>query len=111
MIIIHELPKLENTSFGTNLFYTPNNNQKLEMSLSHLNEYRYGGEMVEMPAELTQQSEERSTQVWMGSADHQINFNNDHSSLIAYVAGQKTKQDSLYRDIPRSRATNPSASR
>ena len=31
-----ELPKLENTSFGTNLFYTPNNNQKLEISLSHI---------------------------------------------------------------------------
>jgi outer membrane receptor for ferrienterochelin and colicins len=87
-----ELPKLENTSFGTNLFYTPNKNQKLEISLSHLNEYRYGGEMVEIPAEFTQQSEERSTKVWMGSADHQKNFNNDHSSLIAYVAGQNTKR-------------------
>ncbi|MBT7242638.1 MAG: TonB-dependent receptor plug domain-containing protein, partial [Flavobacteriaceae bacterium] len=54
-----ELPKLENTSFGTNLFFLPKDNQKLEISISNLNEYRYGGEMVEKPAYLTQQSEER----------------------------------------------------
>ncbi len=44
-----ELPKLENTSFGTNLFFLPKDNQKLEISISNLNEYRYGGEMVEKP--------------------------------------------------------------
>ena len=77
-----ELPKLENTSFGTNLFFLPKDNQKLEISISNLNEYRYGGEMVEKPAYLTQQSEERTTNVWMGSADYQMNFNDDNSSFI-----------------------------
>ena len=87
-----ELPKLENTSFGTNFFFLPNEDQKLEISLSSLNEYRYGGEMVEKPAYLTQQSEERKTNVWMGSADYQINFNDDNSSFIAYLASQNTKR-------------------
>ena len=87
-----ELPKLENTSFGTNLFFLPNDDQKLEISISNLNEYRYGGEMVEKPAYLTQQSEERTTNVWMGSADYQINFNDDNSSFITYAAWQNTKR-------------------
>ena len=87
-----ELPSLENTSFGTNLFFLPNEDQKLEISISNLNEYRFGGEMVEKPAFLTQQSEERSTSVWMGSADYQINFNDDNSSLISYAAWQNTKR-------------------
>lgn len=87
-----ELPKLENTSFGTNLFFIPTENQKIELSLSSLNEFRYGGEMVDKPAYLTQQSEERSQNVWMGSVDYQINFNDDNSSLISYAAWQNTKR-------------------
>lgn len=87
-----ELPKLENTSFGTNLFFLPSENEKLEISISNLNEYRYGGEMVEKPAYLTEQSEERSTNVWMGSTDYQLNFNDDNSSFISYAAWQNTKR-------------------
>ena len=74
-----EIPKLENTSFGTNLFFLPDTNQKLEINISNLNEFRYGGEMVEKPAYLTKQSEERTHNVWMGSVDYQVNFNDDNS--------------------------------
>jgi len=86
-----EIPLIENTSLGTNAFFTPSENQKIEFSLSNLNEFRYGGEMVfDKPAYLTQQSEERTHNVWMASADYQINFNEDQSSLITYVAWQNT---------------------
>ena len=70
-----EIPKLDNASMGINGFYKLKENQKLELSLSHLNEYRFGGEMINEPAYLAQQSEERSHKIWMGSADYQINFN------------------------------------
>jgi len=85
-----ELPEIKNNSFGANLFFQPKKNQKLEVSLSSLNEYRYGGEMVDKPAHLAQQAEDRTHDVWMGSFDYQINFNNDNSSFITYFAGQNT---------------------
>jgi outer membrane receptor for ferrienterochelin and colicins len=88
-----ELPELKNNSFGTNLFLQPTSNQKLEVSLSNINEFRYGGEMVDKPAYLTQQSEERTTNVVLGSIDYQINFNNDSTSIIAYAAGSNTDRD------------------
>ena len=88
-----ELPALQNTSFGTNIFFLPAENQKVELNISNMNEYRYGGEMVDKPAYLTQQSEERKHNVWMGSADYQINFNNSKSSFITYAAWQNTKRD------------------
>ncbi len=88
-----ELPELKNTSIGTNLFFLPGKNQKIEVSLSNLNEYRYGGEMVDKPAYLTLQSEERTHNVWIGSADYQINFNAGRTSLISYAAWQKTDRD------------------
>ena len=87
-----EIPKIQNTSFGTNFFVLPKKNQKLEISLSNINEFRYGGEMVDKPAYLTLQSEERTHNVWLGSADYQINFNNENTSLITYAAWQNTKR-------------------
>ena len=88
-----ELPELENVSFGSNFFFSPTKNQKLEFSLSNLNEYRYGGEMVNKPTYLTQQAEERKHKVWMGTADYQINFNDNNSSFITYFAVQNTNRN------------------
>ncbi len=85
-----ELPKLKDNSFGANLFYLPTDNQKLQVSLSSIYEYRYGGEMVEGPAYLAQQSEERTHNVLMGSLDYQINFNENKNSFVFYYGGQKT---------------------
>lgn len=97
-----ELPMLKNTSLGTNFFFMPKENQKLELSLSNLNEYRFGGEMVDKPAYLTQQSEERTHNIWMGSADYQINFNKNKSSIIAYLAWQNTARKHYTGILPDS---------
>ena len=87
-----EIPLIENTSLGSNFFLLPKKNQKLELNLSYVNEFRYGGEMnLERAAHLNQQAEERTHHVFMGSADYQINFQ-EHSSLISYVAMQYTER-------------------
>ncbi|MEM0517629.1 TonB-dependent receptor [Aequorivita flava] len=99
-----ELPELKSNSFGVNAFYLPSENSKLEMSISSLNEYRYGGEMVDKPAYLANQSEERTHNVLMGSLDYQINFNEDKSSLIVYYGAQKTDRDHYTGIIPDDQA-------
>jgi len=95
-----ELPKLKNNSFGVNLFALPSENQKLELNLSSMNEYRYGGEMVDKVPHLTLQSEERIHNVFIGGLDYQLNFNNDNSSFISYVSGQKTDRDHYTGILP-----------
>lgn len=95
-----EMPELKDNSFGVNAFYLPSENSKLELSLSSLYEYRYGGEMVEKPAYLAQQSEERTHNVLMGSLDYQLNFNEDKSSLIFYYGTQRTDRDHYTGIIP-----------
>lgn len=96
-----EIPTIENSSIGANLFFLPNNNQKLEASISHLNEYRFGGEMItEKPAHLAQQSEERTHNVWMGSLDYQINSKNGNTSFISYLAWQNTDRKHYTGIIP-----------
>ena len=89
-----ELPELRNNSFGITSFYLPKKNHKLELSLSSLIEYRYGGEMgQDIEPHLRGQAEERTHNVWMASTDYQINFNKDLSSFIAYMAYQNTSRD------------------
>ncbi len=95
-----ELPQLKDNTFGANLFYLPAENQKLAVSLSSIYEYRYGGEMVEGPAYLSRQSEERTHNVFMGSVDYQINFNEQKNSLIFYYGGQHTDRDHYTGIIP-----------
>jgi outer membrane receptor for ferrienterochelin and colicins len=86
-----EIPAIYNTSFGSNIFFLIDENQKLEISFSNINEYRFGGEMIEdKPAYLAQQSEERNHKVWMVNADYQINFDNKNTSFITYLAYQNT---------------------
>ena len=85
-----ELSELKNLSFGTNAFFLPSDDQKIEVSLSKLNEYRYGGQLVDGPPHLALQSEERVHDVFIGNIDYQINFNEDRSSFIAYAATQHT---------------------
>jgi outer membrane receptor for ferrienterochelin and colicins len=96
-----EISLLNNTSFGANLFFLPTKNQKIELSISNLYEYRYGGEMVtDKPAYLAQQAEERTHNVWMANVDHQVNFNNDNTSLITYVAWQNTNRSHFTGIMP-----------
>lgn len=97
-----ELPSLKNNAIGTHLFYLPTKNQKLELNLSHIYEYRYGGEMIDQPAHLALQSEERTHHVTMGNLDHQINFNNNNSTWITYLAGQHTARDHYTGILPDS---------
>ncbi len=95
-----ELPELKNNSFGINLFYKPDPDQKIEISLTSLHEYRYGGEMIDDPPHLARQAEERTHDVLMGGVDYQINFNEDNTSFISYVAGQSTDRDHYTGTLP-----------
>jgi outer membrane receptor for ferrienterochelin and colicins len=96
-----ELPLLKNNSVGITSFYLPKENHKFELSISNLNEYRFGGEMRGTSFVYErEQAEERTHRVWMASADYQINFNGDLSSLIAYAAYQHTYRSHYTGIIP-----------
>ena len=95
-----ELPQLKDNTFGTNLFFVPAKNQRIEFSLSSINEYRFGGEIVKKPAYLAEQSEERTHNIIMGSADYSISFNDDKNSLSFYYGGQVTDRRHYTGIIP-----------
>lgn len=88
-----ELPKLGNNSFGFNSFFKLKENHKLELSFSSMHEYRRGGDAIDKPAFLANQSEERTHEILMGGLDYEILTNENQDSWIFYMAGQLTKRD------------------
>ena len=87
-----ELPVLKDNTFGANFFFLPSDNQKLEINMGSLHEYRYGGEMIDGAAHFSMQAEERVHDVLLSNVDYQINFNDGSSSFITYLASQQTQR-------------------
>ncbi len=88
-----ELPALRNNSFGMNSFFNISERHQMEANFSSLNEYRYGGEIIDGPAYLAKQSEERTHNVFMGGLDYKITSDNDNRTFIIYSAGQYTNRE------------------
>ena len=88
-----ELPHLKDNTFGANFFFLPSGNQKLEINMGSLHEYRYGGEMIDGSAHFSMQAEERVHDVLLANLDYQINFNDGTSSFITYLASQQTQRE------------------
>ncbi|MCK3683639.1 TonB-dependent receptor [Maribellus sp. YY47] len=86
-----ELPQISNNSFGINSFFKINEDEKLEANFSSTHEYRYGGEMIDGPAFMAKQSEERTHDIIMGGLDYENNLSM-RTNLILYTAGQYTKR-------------------
>ena len=87
-----EIPLIDIKSLGSNIFYIPKYNQKIELNLSYIKEYRFGGEMnQEIPVHLTKQAEERTHDIIMSSIDYEIKINN--TSLTPYLAWQNTRRE------------------
>ncbi len=95
-----EMPSLNNNSFGLNSFFRLNEKQLLQINFSSMHEFRYGGEMVDGPSYLAQQSEERTHDVLMGGADYEITSEDSRTSVVLYTAGQYTKRKHFTGIVP-----------
>ncbi len=95
-----ELPELQNNSFGLNSYFKLSPNQKLEANLASLHEYRRGGNKNDGAAHLSDQSEERTHDILMGGLDYELYFDNNRTTLSAFLAGQNTKRKHYTGIIP-----------
>lgn len=101
-----ELPKIKSYALGFNSFFKFNENQKLEISGNLLNEYRFGGQMIDPPAFKALQAEERQHNIGMIGTDYQWNFKNNKGSLIFFGAYQNTKRNHFTGVFPDSNQAN-----
>ena len=98
-----ELPELSNSALSIGSFYKPSENEKLEVNLTGIREYRYGGEITSKPTELSLQAEERTQRVFMATVDYQRNWG-DSASLIVYSGYQLNNREHYTGILPNDTA-------
>jgi outer membrane receptor for ferrienterochelin and colicins len=88
-----ELPSLNSTSFGTQLWLQTDQVSTLSAQFNGLVEERLGGNKLDGPPHLADQSEMRRHNIVMAGIDYERSLKAINSSLSIYTAAQRTGRD------------------
>lgn len=91
-----ELVKLENTVIGAKAFFKPNDNSRLTLDLSALEEYRRGGDRLELAPHFTDITEELDHNTFFGGINYETWTKDDKNKFSFYASTQNTTRDSYY---------------
>ncbi len=103
-----EIVELKNTTFGTKLYHKPTNRSRITLDATVLNEYRRGGDRLDLPPHLTDITEELTHNTIMGGVSYDFNneANTDYYSIYSSV--QYTDRDSYYGGLGGGRTVQDS---
>ncbi|MBT8245807.1 MAG: TonB-dependent receptor [Winogradskyella sp.] len=103
-----EMVELRNTTFGTKLYYKPTDRSRLTVDATILNEYRRGGDRLDLAPHLTDITEELTHNTVMAGVSYDFsNEANTHNYSI-YSSVQYTNRDSYYGGLGGGRTTQDS---
>lgn len=91
-----EITKLRNTTFGTKAFFKPSEYNKITLDMSVLNEFRRGGDRLDLAPHFTDVTEQLQTNSLIGGLTYDQYSKDWKQKLSLYVSAQKTKRDSYY---------------
>lgn len=91
-----ELVQLENTVFGAKAFYKPGATSKITVDFSALEEYRRGGDRLELAPHFTDITEELDHNTLLGGLTFDQWTRNNKNKFSAYISAQYTQRDSYY---------------
>ncbi len=91
-----ELVDLENTVFGAKAFFKPTDLSKITLDFSALEEYRRGGDRLDLAPHLTDITEELDHNTLFGGLNYE-QWSEDYKNKVSiYASGQSTDRDSYY---------------
>ncbi|OZV70734.1 TonB-dependent receptor [Winogradskyella aurantia] len=91
-----ELVELRNTTFGTKFYYKPTDRSRITVDATVLNEYRRGGDRLDLAPHLTDITEELTHNTIMGGISYDFNNEANSSYYSIYSSVQYTDRDSYY---------------
>jgi len=91
-----ELVKLKNTVFGGKAFFKPTDRSKISLDFSAMEEYRRGGDRLDLAPHFTDIAEELDHNTLMGGINYEQRTKNDRGQLSVYASAQGTQRDSFY---------------
>lgn len=103
-----ELVQLENTVLGVKAFFKPGNRSKVTLDFSALEEYRRGGDRLDLAPHLTDITEELDHNTFLGGINYEQWSQNDKNKFSFYASAQNTQRDSYYGGLGGGRTAKDS---
>lgn len=91
-----EMTRLQNYTLGGKAYYKPTDNAKLSLDFHVLNEYRRGGDHLNLEPHEAQLAEELKSNIFGGGLTWEQFFPENESRYALYVTGQHTHMDNYY---------------
>lgn len=103
-----EMTKLNNTTFGAKAFYRPTEYNNITLDVSAINEFRRGGDRLEIVPHFTDITEQLDHKTFMGGLTYD-HYSRDYSQKFSlYGSAQGTKRASYYGGLAGNRTAQDS---
>lgn len=103
-----EMVKLKNTTFGTKIYYKPTDRGRLTLDATVLNEYRRGGDRLDLAPHLTDITEELTHNTVMGGLSYDVSSQDNTANYSIYSSVQYTDRNSYYGGLGGGRTAQDS---
>jgi len=103
-----ELVELKNTTVGAKAFVKPSEKSKLSINLNAIQEYRRGGDRLNLSPQFTDITEELDHDTFIGGLDYQLHSKNNTQKLQMYTSVSHTNRDSYYGGLGGARTKQDS---
>lgn len=103
-----ELVDLENTVLGAKAFFKPGENSKISLDFSALEEYRRGGNLLELAPHFTDITEELDHNTFFGGLNYEQWSKDERNKFSFYASAQNTERDSYYGGLGGGRTAEDS---
>lgn len=91
-----EMTKLRNTTFGTKAFFKPSEYNKITLDLSVLDEFRRGGDQLNIAPHFTDVTEQLRTNSLIGGLTYDHYSKDWKQKISIYASAQKSNRESYY---------------
>lgn len=91
-----EVTELKNTTFGTKVYHKPTDRSRITLDASILNEYRRGGDRLDLAPHLTDITEETTHNTILGGLSYDFNNAKNTNFYSIYSSVQYTDRESFY---------------
>lgn len=103
-----EMTKLRNTTFGTKAFYKPSEYNKITVDLSVLDEFRRGGDQLNLAPHFTDVTEQLRTNSLIGGLTYDHYSKDWKQKISIYASAQKSNRESFYGGLGGKRTAQDS---
>jgi len=103
-----ELVELENTVLGARAFFKPGDRSKLSFDFSALEEYRRGGDRLNLAPHFTDITEELDHNTFFGGINYEQWSKDNRNKFSVYASIQNTNRDSYYGGLGGGRTAEDS---